>query len=351
MRLKWMLTVASLKIFIRQREAIIWTLLLPVFMIVLFGLVDFDGVGRLGIGVVNQAGPAGDSLIARLNAVRTVELSFADRATELRHLKDGERDLVLVIPESFGQRGEGASVETYANVASPDEAQLALLVVRGVVEGADRNIPSLVREISIEGRDLGYIDFLVPGIIAMSIMQMGIFGVAFSFVSLKKRGILRRLSVTPVRPSDFIVGQIIMRLIVVLVQISLLVAVGILFLDLHFTGSLGDMFVTGVLGAFVFISGGFAIAGVSKSEDQVAPVANIVAMPMILLSGVFFSRSGLPGIVHTLTDYLPLTFLADGMRAIAIHGAGLSDIIPALTGLVVWCIVSCLIAVYFFRWE
>jgi ABC-type multidrug transport system permease subunit len=136
-----------------------------------------------------------------------------------------------------------------------------------------------------------------------------------------------------------------------LVQISLLVLVGILFLNLHFTGSLLDLFVTGVLGAFVFISAGFAIAGVSSSEDQVAPVANIVAMPMILLSGIFFSRSGLPGIVHTVTDFLPLTFLADGMRAIAIDGAGLPDILPALTGLFVWCLITCLIAVYLFRWE
>lgn len=355
MRLKWKLSVASLKIFLRQREAIIWTLLLPVFMIVLFGFVDFEGIGRLAIGVVNESGLPGDSMITRLRAVKTVELSTESRELELKHLRDGDRDLVLVISGSFGQPENQPILEAYVNEASPEEAQLALLVVQGVadpsIDSMHRGGYPLIREVKLQGRDLTYIDFLVPGIIAMSIMQMGIFGVAFSFVSLKKRGIFRRLSVTPIRPNDFIIGQIAMRLVVVLVQISLLVAVGVVFLGLHFTGSLFDLFVTGVLGAFVFISAGFAIAGVSSSEDQVAPIANIVAMPMILLSGVFFSRSGLPGIVHTVTDFLPLTFLADGLRAIAIDGAALSDIVPNLVGLAVWCLVSCFIAVYLFRWE
>jgi ABC-2 type transport system permease protein len=355
MRLKWKLTVASLKMFVRQREAIIWTILLPIFMIVLFGFVDFDGIGRMGIGVVNEAGVSGERVIARLGEVKTVELTTEGRERELKHLRDGERDLVLVIPASFAHAASDGDMEAYVNEASPAGAELALVVVRSVVSdalGRTDQIPQPnVREVRLQGRDLTYIDFLVPGIIAMSIMQMGIFGVAFSFVSLKKRGILRRLSVTPIRPNDFIIGQILMRLLVVLMQISLLVAVGVVFLDLHFTGSVLDMFVTGVLGAFVFLSAGFAIAGISKSEDQVAPIANIVAMPMILLSGVFFSRSGLPGIVHTVTDLLPLTFLADGLRAIAIDGATLSDIVPALTGLAAWCIVSCVVAIYLFRWE
>jgi ABC-2 type transport system permease protein len=345
MRLKWKLTVAALKIFIRQREAIIWTILLPIFMVVLFSLVDFDGIGRLTIGLVDETGGSAEEIVERLKQVRTVELTMGGREAELQKLLDGERDMVLVFtPES-------PAPLSYVNEASPDEAELAGIVVGSVLnpglpEGHVALVPTKLR-----GRDLTYIDFLIPGIIAMSIMQLGIFGVAFSLVSLKKRGILRRLSATPVRPNDFIVGQIVMRLLVVLVQISLLVLVGVIFLDLHFTGNLLEMFVIGVLGAFVFLSMGFAIAGVSSSEDQVAPLANVVAMPMILLSGVFFSRGGLPGIVHSVTDFLPLTYLADGMRAIAIDGARLSEILPDLGGLAVWSVISCLVAVYLFRWE
>jgi ABC-2 type transport system permease protein len=106
-----------------------------------------------------------------------------------------------------------------------------------------------------------------------------------------------------------------------------------------------------MLGAVVFLAMGFALAGISKSEDQVAPLANIITLPMMLLSGVFFSRANLPGFVRTLTDFFPLTYLADGMRSIAIDGASLVQVGPQLLGLVVWSIISCVLAVRMFRWE
>ena len=96
---------------------------------------------------------------------------------------------------------------------------------------------------------------------------------------------------------------------------------------------------------------GFAVAGVSKSEDQVAPLANMLVFPMMVLSGIFFSRSNLPGFVYSITNYFPLTYLADAMRSIAIDGANLISVGPQIIGLTVWAIISCIIAVKMFRWE
>jgi ABC-2 type transport system permease protein len=204
---------------------------------------------------------------------------------------------------------------------------------------------------SIKSRNLTYIDFLLPGVLSMSIMQMGVFGVAFGFVSLKKRGILRRLWVTPIHPNDFIVAQVITRLIMVMLQTFLMIGIGVYFYHLHFLGSFLDVLVVGTLGAVVFLAIGFALAGISKSEDQVAPMANVIALPMMLLSGIFFSRSNLPGAIHTITGFFPLTYLADGMRSIAIDGASLMQIWPQLVGLAVWSVISVFIAVRMFRWE
>ncbi|MEK9139398.1 MAG: ABC transporter permease, partial [Bacteroidota bacterium] len=203
----------------------------------------------------------------------------------------------------------------------------------------------------VKSRNLTYLDFLLPGVLSMSIMQMGIFGVAFGFVSLKKRGILRRLWVTPIRPNDFILAQVAMRLVIVMLQISLMVAFGVLAFNLHFIGSLWQLFVVGLLGAVVFLATGFALAGISRTEDQVAPLANVIAMPMMFLSGIFFSRSALPDFVRTVTDFFPLSFLADAMRSIAIDGATLWQVGPQLLGLGVWCVISCAIAIKMFRWE
>jgi ABC-2 type transport system permease protein len=355
MRLKWKLIIASLKMYFRQKEAIIWSILLPLFMVILFGFVKFGGVGHLHLGVVNEAGEKSLELLTTLKNVKTLEVAEGTKDGELQELERGERDMVLIIPHSFDPARAGSLI-AYTNDAKPQETQLGALVMQRVLDelafaqSPPANRLTLAMQ-SVKSRNLTYIDFLLPGVISMSIMQMGIFGVAFGFVALKKRGILRRLRVTPISPNDFILAQVVTRLIVLMLQMSLMIAVGIFFFHLHFIGNILNVFVIGMLGAIVFLAMGYALAGISKSEDQVAPMANIIALPMMLLSGVFFSRNNLPGLVHTVTSFFPLTYLADGMRSIAIDGATLAQVGPQLAGLAVWCVVSVFVAVKMFRWE
>lgn len=355
MRLKWKLIIASLKMYFRQKEAIIWSILLPLFMIVLFGFVKFGGVGHIHLGVINEAGEKSAKLLTVLRNVRTLEVTEGTRESEVQELEKGEREMVLFIPPSYDPTRAGSLI-AYTNDAKPQETQLAALVMQRVLDelAFEQSPPTsrlTLKTQSVKSRNLTYIDFLLPGVISMSIMQMGIFGVAFGFVSLKKRGILRRLWVTPISPSDFILAQVVTRLIVLLMQMSLMIAVGIFFFHLHFIGNILNVFIIGMLGAVVFLAMGYALAGISKSEDQVAPMANILALPMMLLSGIFFSRNNLPGLVHTITSFFPLTYLADGMRSIAIDGATLAQVGPQIAGLAVWCVVSVFLAVKMFRWE
>ncbi|MEO8169056.1 MAG: ABC transporter permease, partial [bacterium] len=250
----------------------------------------------------------------------------------------------------------GAEMIAFTNDAKPQEAQLGGLILQRVLDEitfADRHVAGRLKlkVQPMKSRNLTYFDFVAPGILSMSIMQLGIFGVAFGFVSLKKRGILRRLWVTPIKPNDFIIAQVAMRLVLVMAQILVMTLVPYFFLDLHFIGNFWEMFVVGILGAIVFLAMGFAIAGLGKSEDQVAPLANMIAMPMLLLSGIFFSRNSLPGFVRTVVDLLPLSYLADAMRSIAIDGATLGQVTHEIIGLVIWCVVSIIIAVKMFRWE
>jgi ABC-2 type transport system permease protein len=356
MRIKWMLTLASMKMFFRQREAILWTLLFPLLVVILFGFVRFNGVGRIDLGVVNEAGAPGADLLSRIKAVRTFEVSEGTRESEMAELGKGERDLVLVIPAGYAP-ALATDLTAFGDIeAKPQVTQLGGLVLQRVLdETAFAGAPSVRRTtlstLPFKSRNLTYIDFLLPGVLSMSIMQMGIFGVAFGFVSLKKRGILRRLWVTPIRPNDFIIAQVAMRLIVLLLQMSIMVGVGMLFLNLHFIGNLAVIYFLGILGAIIFLGFGFALAGISKSEDQVAPLANIITLPMLALSGIFFSRSNLPGFVRAVTGVFPLTYLADGLRSVAIDGATLMQVMPQILGLLIWGVVSCALAVRLFRWE
>lgn len=355
MRIKWVLTVASLKMLFRQKEAILWSLIFPLFMMTLFGFAKFGGIARIDLGVVNEAGDKAAQLISSLKDVSALRISEGGKKHELEQLEKGERDAVIIIPPSVDLIS-GGELTVFTSDAKPQEAKLGVLLIQQVVDEftfKQHSIPNRVRIVTeaIKGRNLTYVDFLVPGILAMAIMQLGVFGVAFGFVSLKKRGILRRLWVTPINPNDFILAQVATRLVLVAIQIVLMVTIGVMAFDLQFIGSVWELFVIGLLGAIVFLAIGFAIAGVSKSEEQVAPLANVISLPMMALSGVFFSRSALPGVVNAITDFFPLTYLADGMRRIAIDGATLGDVGAQLIGLAVWSVIACAIAVKMFRWE
>jgi ABC-2 type transport system permease protein len=350
MRLKLKLLVACLKMFFREREAVFWTFFFPIFMIGMFGFVRFNSLGRVETGVVNL----NNEVIEPLKKIETIRIHEGSKDSELKALEKGERDIVVVIPLNY-KTSQGGKIDAYLNDAKPQEARVGLMLIQQTLdEHVLRSVHAsrtILEAKSAKGRKQTYTDFLIPGVLAMSIMNTGIFGVAFVFVDLKKRGILRRIRVTPINPNDFIVAHVVTRLVVLMIQIVLMVGVGMIFFHLHFTGNVLSLFFVGMLGAIVFLGMGFAIAGVSKSEDQVAPIANMLVFPMMLLSGIFFSRTNLPGFVYAITDFLPLTYLADAMRSIAIDGSPLHGVIKQMIGLAIWAVVSCVLAVKMFRWE
>jgi ABC-2 type transport system permease protein len=352
MRLTIKLMVASFKMFIQQREAIIWTMILPLFMVFLFSFVKFDGIGHVDVGIVNHSQDS--TLVNSLRPIKALKIWEGQVDQELTLLKKGERAMVLVIPAAFQPTGTD-SLTLYLNAERPQETQAGRLILQRALDEMvfrQNHLPrhTLHTEL-VNSRNLTYIDFLLPGIIAMSIMQSGVFGVAFGFVMLKKRGILRRLLATPMQTGDFIVAQVSTRLLILMTQVLIMVGAGVLFFHLHFIGSIFNMMIVGLLGGIVFLAIGFALSGISKSEDQVAPLANIITLPMLMLSGVFFSRSNLPGFAHVITNFFPLTYLADGLRNIAIEGATLRGVFPQLLGLAVWSVITLFIAVKSFRWE
>lgn len=352
MRLKIKLMAASFKMFIRQREAIIWTILLPLFMIFLFSFVKFDGIGQIAVGVVNHSQDT--ALVSLLRPIQALKISEGGEKEELMRLKKGDRAMVLVIPASFRPAGGGA-LTLYLNAHKPQETQAGRFILQRALDELVFQQSQLPRHALrlevINSRNLTYIDFLLPGILAMSIMQGGVFGVAFGFVILKKRGVLRRLLATPMNIRDFIFAQVATRLFILTAQIAIMIGAGVLFFNLQFIGSIFNMMVVGLLGGVVFLAIGFALSGISKSEDQVAPLANLITLPMLMLSGVFFSRSNLPAFARALTDYFPLTYLADGLRNIAIDGAALAEVFPQILGLAAWSVIALVAAIKAFRWE
>lgn len=359
----WALFVASAKMFFRNRSAVFFSLFLPLIIMLIFGVLNFEGTTELNVGIVDEAGNgASTALVDSLETHDYLVLTDGSRDAELSALDDGDRDFVIVIPAGWSVPAPGApsGLVAYASTADPSQAQVGqgllqqavgqALFAPGTPAAPPTGFAAPLEFESVQTRDLGYIDFLVPGIVGMTIMQLGLFGVAFGFVQLKRTGALRRLFATPTSPAYFLSAQVLSRLIIGLAQVAILFGVGLWF-GLQMFGSYMTLLVIVLVGSAIFLAAGFAIAGWAKNEDQAAPVANLISLPMMFLSGVFFPRDAMPEFLRGITGFMPLTYINDALRAVVNEGAGLFTIGPELLGMAVWLVIAFVVAVMLFRWE
>jgi ABC-2 type transport system permease protein len=355
------LTKASMKMYYRNKGAIVFSLLIPVALLSIFGFLSKGNGNTVKLGLTNHAAtPLSKQFvdaIKKVQAFKITELTEVEADTELGK---GNLDLEIVVPENFGamdsDRPVASTIQTKYNSARPQSGQIANLAVIQIVSILDKQLtrsPTVlnVKSDGVTSNHLGYFDFILPGILSMTIMQLGIFGVAFSFVALKASGALRRVQATPVHPVYFVFAQATVRLLVMLATACVLVAFGTYFFDFHMMGSYVNFGVVVIVGILIFLGFGFSIAGWARDETQVAPVANLIQLPMLLLSGIFFSRDGFPSWLKTITDYFPLTYVSHGLRKIANEGASLADIPIDMIGMGIWLILIYSLAVKLFRWE
>lgn len=357
-------TKYSVRMFFRDRSAVFFSLFVPILIMAIFGVLNFGGSLNLKVGVVDESqSTLSRSFVDALKNVEGFSISEGNQETELATLKNSDLNMVIIIPSDFAVAlTPGQSVvakpelKTYFD-ASEDQTNLEIgyTIIDKVLDGMTHQItqtPTLfsVSRESVATRDLGYINFIIPGIVAMSIMQMSIFGVIGAIVSWRERGILRRLLATPVRPSSILFGQVFTRLLISLTQVGLLIALGVIFFNLTVAGSYWTVLLLAIFGGIIFLSMGFAMSGMG-SQNTVMALSNLIVMPQMFLSGVFFSRELMPQWLAKVTSYLPLTYLADAMREVINKGATLGDIRTDLIGLAVWGVIAFGASVKLFRWE
>ncbi|HXA41588.1 MAG TPA: ABC transporter permease [Candidatus Solibacter sp.] len=362
----------SLKAYYRNRSAMFFSLLVPLIIMVIFGLLNLGGNHTSeNIGVVDLAhNPSSQLIIDNLKKESVLQVDFGSQAAETNALKKGDRALVVVLPAELGAiqtcapRAVGChpgpkpvSIPIYTNKAKPQDAQIATAIVTQffaqssfVALGQPGGVFKPVVQV-LPGQNTTYTDFLVPGIIALSIMQTGIFSVAFAFVQQKQTGVLRRLMATPMKVSEFLAAQVTTRLIMAAVQVAILLFVGVVFFGFHLAGNVVELMLACIFGSAIFIAIGFGISGYAKDEQAVPAIANILVLPMMFLSGIFFTRDSMPAWLHTVSDYLPLTYVVDAIRSVAVNGSHLWNLGTDVIGIAVWLVITVAIAIRLFRWE
>lgn len=356
------LTQASLKMYFRNKTAMFFSLFFPIVFISVFGFIFKNNSASFKIDLTNQSGTQmATSFVQALGKVPALKITNVSTATASADLNKGNVDLTITIPPSFGETVHGkpvaSTVIAHYNEEKPGNGQAAAQIVQQLTGGFNQAITKAPTIVSVDAsgvktKNLNYIDFLLPGMIGLSIMQIGIFSVAFAFVSYKTTGMLRRLQATPTHPGSFLAAQGVTRLIMAVLQTALLAGIGVALFNFHLAASSYLLFlVLALLGSAVFQAFGFAIAGWAKNEDQAQPVAQLIQFPMMFLSGTFFPRDSFPHLLSVITGFLPLTYLADALRQVANDNASLWTVRGDLLGLVVWGIIAAAIAVSVFSWE
>jgi ABC transporter DrrB family efflux protein len=202
--------------------------------------------------------------------------------------------------------------------------------------------------LAVGGAELDYFDYVLPGVLAMGLMQFTMVGIAGSVARFRETQVLRRLTATPVSPLAFIAGQVFARLAVSVVQVFLLLGTGVL-LGGTIVGNPMWLVLLAVLGNLSFLALGFAVAGRAPTVDAANNLAGLLTLPLMFLSGMFFPIASLPGPVRVVAEWLPITPLIDGMRAVALDGVGIGALGSEVALLALWVVLSFALARLSFR--
>jgi ABC-type multidrug transport system permease subunit len=195
-----------------------------------------------------------------------------------------------------------------------------------------------------------YIDFLIPGLLGMNLMNSGMWGIGFALVDMRQRKLLKRFVGTPMRRGDFLLALLSSRLVLMIIEIGLLLTLGVLVFHMKVLGSVLAILLLGTAGALTFGGLGLLTASRAQKIESVSGLMNLVMMPMWIFSGVFFSYERFPAVIQPLIKALPLTALNDALRASILEGTPLIHQWPRLLVMAAWGSVSFLLALRWFRW-
>jgi ABC-type multidrug transport system permease subunit len=335
------LSLARLREWVREPEAIFWAFVFPIVMSVALA-VAFPGQESRPVIVGVTDGPGAATIRGALEGAEGVTLRDVSAGDELRVIRDGEVH-VIVVP---------GDPPTYRFDPNRAEARLARLVVdEALKRAAGRTDPWAAREEPIVVAGSRYIDWLIPGLLGMNIMSTGMWGIGFSIVQARLRKLLKRLAASPMRRSDYLLAQMMARLAFLAPEVAVPLGFGALVLGMPVRGSLLSIATVCVIGAFTFTGIGLLAASRPKTLEAISGVLNMTMVPMWVLSGVFFSASNFPPAFQPVIQALPLTALNDALRAVILEGATLGQVGSELIRLIVWAVVTFVLALKLFRWR
>jgi ABC-2 type transport system permease protein len=344
--------IANLKMTVRNRGAIFWNLLFPAIFIVIFGLVfgnDTDlivDVGTTGADSAYRQQVTG--VFAGSDAFDLRETN--DPAALFAELEDGELDVLVDFGAATGTDIPPVTVQ-YSQANGPTAEIVTSVVQQVLLSVAQAESPMQITLETVDSREISFIEFFVPGVVAMSLMNSGMIGLSTTFTTWRERGILRRMRLTPFPLPNFLLARILSQVAVAFAQSLILIGLAALLFGYRPDGNLLVIGVSIFIVSLAFLSIGFAISSVARTTESAAGISNLLVFPMLFLSGVFFETDSAPGWLRPFTNLLPLRFAVEALREAMTNQASFGDIWQELLMLGGIFAAALLFAVRFFRWD
>jgi len=345
----------SFKHYFRDRSSIFWGMVFPLLLMGLIGLA-FGRGGELSfrVGFVSSGGPVAEGIRRGLGEVVVFQVTEeTDEAAALEELRRGRRTLVIVVPPA----GSGAPLRVYFDRARVQESQTALVILERFVAEANLRLAGAEPMVRIEATPMAatprlrFFDFLLPGILAMTVMNTGLNGVTWVMTEYRKNLILKRVLTTPVHPFAFIGGLVARWAVTNLVQLAVIIIIALLAFNATIVGSLWTIAALAILGTLAFVGMGFAISTVSKTPESANLLGSVLSFPMMFLAGTFWPREFMPAFLQPVISALPLTPLVEVMRGVAARGEPVALYLPGLLYIAAWGVASFLVTAWRFKWE
>jgi len=329
----------------REPEVVFWVFVFPLLLALGLGIAFRNKPGdAVSVAIVNGSGSQeAQALLARSPQHEMFKIQMLDTEDARKGFRLGKFDLVIE-PDGnggFTYRYDPARPESVLAKAQTNEALQA-------AAGRKDALPTTTVISSEPGSR--YIDFLIPGLLGMNLMNSGMWGIGFALVDMRQRKLLKRFVGTPMRRGDFLLALASSRLILMIIEVGLLLVFGVLFFHMRVLGSIGSIALIAAIGSLTFGGVGLLTASRAQKIESVSGLINLVMMPMWIFSGVFFSYERFPSVIHPLIKALPLTALNDALRACILEGTPLLQQWPRLLVMVLWGGISFLLALKWFRW-
>lgn len=341
------LVIARLKEFCREPEALFWVYGFPIFMTIALGIA-FRNQGAPQVTVDVISAPSSTRAVETLSKLPGFVVKPNANDTARQRLRTGKTDVVLLVESTTANSPQ--YVYEY-DPSRPESVRARDTLDDALQRAAGRKDVVATVDDKLEEPGGRYIDFLIPGLLGMSLMGGGLWGVGFVTVDMRIRKLLKRFVATPMKKRDFLAGIMLSRMTFMIPEVAILLIFAWLAFGVTIQGNLLAVVFLILLGAFTFSGIGLLVASRAKTIEAVSGLMNLVMVPMWIFSGIFFSSERFPEAAQPFILALPLTPLIRALRAVMLEGATLWSQSVLIAILLAYATITFSLALKLFRWQ